>query len=96
MAKTRRVRSRRSTKSHKKNFMRKIKKSTQKIVPVVKSGLKTVGTKVEETASKTKPYVEKGISSVYGVLSEGFNLGVKGVQNVVKSKKSRKSRKTRK
>jgi hypothetical protein len=95
MAKTRKHRSR---KTHKRNIIGNLKKTTRRVVPAVKSGLKTVGTKVEQTASKTKPYVEKGISSVYGVLSEGFNLGVKGVEKVIKtkSKKSRKSRKSRK
>jgi hypothetical protein len=85
-------------KSSKKNILRRIKKSSKKIIPAVESGLKTVGTTAKNVSKKAKPYVEKGISSIYGVLATGFDIGVKGVSKVasnIVSKKTRKHRKTR-
>lgn len=85
-------------KSSKKNILRRIKKSSKKILPAVESGLKNVGSSAKNLSKKAKPYVEKGISSIYGVLATGFDMGVKGVSkvasNVVSSK--RKTRKHRK
>ena len=92
-------------KSSKKNILKRFKKTTKNVIPVVESGLKTVGTTAKNVSMKAKPYVEKGVSSIYGVLATGFDMGVKGVSkgvNVVasnlsskKSKKMRKHRKTR-
>jgi hypothetical protein len=46
---------------------------------------------------KSAPVVEKGVSTIYGTLSSGFDLGVKGAKNVVgKVKKITKGGKTRK
>ena len=92
MAKTRRNR--------KSNFLKNIKKTTEKAAPVVNKGLTKIGTTAEGLAVKSVPIVKKGVSTVYGTLASGFDLGVKGVKTVAKrvkkNKRSKKNRKTRK
>jgi hypothetical protein len=67
-------------KQHKSNLFRNIRKTTAKAIPVVASGLKNVGSTVQNVAVKSAPVVEKGIGSVYGTLASGFDLGIKGVK----------------
>ena len=62
-------------------------------------GIKTVGNVAKNVVSKSTPIVEKGITKVYGTMSTGFDLGVKGAKTAVKSvsritKKKRSNRKT--
>lgn len=95
-------------KSNKKNILKKFKKTAVNVIPVMETGLKTIGTTAKNVSIKAKPVLNKGVSSVYGVLATGFDMGVKGVSNVAsnlsskkskkhkKSKMSKKSRKTRK
>jgi hypothetical protein len=80
MAKSRKHR---SQKRHNKTLLKDISQTTKKVIPVVSSGLKTVGTSVKVVAEKSAPVVEKGISGVYGALATGFDMGVKGVQSGV-------------
>ena len=87
MSKTRKNRSR-------KNFLRKISRTGKNAIPVVKSGLKTVGNTAKVVAVKAAPVVEKGVSSVYNTMVTGFDLGVKGVKQF-SSKKSRSKRSKR-
>ena len=93
MAKSRKHRSH-SQKRHKKTLLKDISQTTKKVIPVVNSGLKTVGTSVKIVAEKSAPIVEKGISGVYGALATGFDMGVKGVQKgVTMMTKKRRHRK---
>ena len=87
MSKTRKNRSR-------KNFLRKISRTGKNAIPVVKTGLKTVGKTAKVVAVKAAPVVEKGVSSVYNTMVTGFDLGVKGVKQF-SSKKSRSKRSKR-
>ena len=87
MSKTRKNRSR-------KNFLRKITSTGKRAIPVVKTGLKTVGKTAKVVAVKAAPVVEKGVSSVYNTMVTGFDLGVKGVKQF-SSKKSRSKRSKR-
>lgn len=80
MAKSRKNR---SIKNKSTKIIKKIGKTTKKAVPVIKSGLKTIGT-------KAVPIVKKGAEDVYGALKTGFDLGVKGIKTL--SKKSKKRR----
>lgn len=91
------------TKSHKRRSSKKsslfkgLKKTTTKAVPMVKSGLKTVGSTVKTVAIKSAPTVNKGLEGVYGALATGFDMGIKGVSKGVSSvskmtKKNRSSR----
>ena len=68
-------------KSHKINFMNKIKSTSKKALPMVETGLKSVGSTANAVASKSKPMVEKGLSGIYGALATGFDIGLKKVKN---------------
>ena len=87
MSKTRKNRS-------SKNFLRKITSTGKRAIPVVKTGLKTVGKTAKVVAVKAAPIVEKGVSSVYNTMVTGYDLGVKGVKQF-SSKKSRSKRSKR-
>ena len=83
----------RSIKNKTSKFLKTIGKTTKKAVPVIKSGLKTIGTKAE-------PVVKKGAETVYGAITTGFDLGVKGAKTVASgvskmTKKKRSNRKSR-
>ena len=86
MSKTRKNRSR-------KNFLRKITNTGKNAIPVVKTGLKTVGKTAKVVAVKAAPIVEKGVSSVYNTMVTGYDLGVKGVKKFSsRSKRSKRHR----
>ena len=86
MSKTRKNRSR-------KNFLRKITSTGKRAIPVVKTGLKTVGKTAKVVAVKAAPIVEKGVSSVYNTMVTGYDLGVKGVKKFSsRSKRSKRHR----
>ena len=87
MSKSRKNRSR-------KNFLRKITNTGKNAIPVVKTGLKTVGNTAKVVAVKAAPIVEKGVSSVYNTMVTGFDLGLKGVKKF-SAKKSRSKRSKR-
>ena len=85
-----------------KSVLSSISKTSEKALPAVNNGLKTVGIVAKKVAVKSIPIVEKGVSVVYGTMATGFDLGVKGAKTVAKgisnkkrSKRHRKSRKTR-
>ena len=84
MSKTRKNRSRR-------NFFRKMSRRGRNAIPVVKSGLKTVGKTAKVVAVKSAPIIESGVSKIYGAMMSGFDLGVKGVQGL-SSKMTKKNR----
>jgi hypothetical protein len=77
-------------KSSKKNILKKFKKTAKNVVPVVETGLKTIGTAAKNVSVKAKPVVEKGVSSIYGVLATGFDMGVKGVSDVASKLSNKK------
>lgn len=97
------AKSRRNRKSGILNSIRK----TSGAIPAVGKGL----TKIGNEAFHSVPVVEKGVSSVYGTLASGFDLGVKGVtkgvgsvakgvgsvaKGVTKSRRRRRGKKSRK
>ena len=83
MSKTRKNRSN-------KNFLKKITRTGKRAIPVVKTGLKTVGKTAKVVAVKSVPIVEKGVSKIYSTMVQGFDLGVKGLNSkMTKSKRSR-------
>jgi hypothetical protein len=84
MAKSRKNR---ITKNKTSKFFKTIGKTTKKAFPVIKSGLKTIG-------SKAAPIVKKGAEDVYGALKTGFDLGVKGIKSLTKSAKKSKKRRS--
>ena len=82
------------SKSRKSGVLKGLKKTTSKAVPIVKSGLKSVGATVKNVAIKSAPTVNKGLEGVYGALATGFDMGVKGVKKGV-SKVSKITKKRR-
>ena len=79
-----------------KGYFRKVKNTTRVIIPVVKTGLKNVGSVAKGVAIKAVPIVEKGASTVYSTLATGFNLGIQGAKGITsKMRKKRRSRKGR-
>jgi hypothetical protein len=88
MSKTRKNRS-------KKNFLRKIARTGKNAIPVVETGLKTVGKTAKVVAVKAAPVVEKGVSSVYNTMVTGFDLGVKGVKQFSSKRRRTKRRRHR-
>jgi hypothetical protein len=94
MAKSRRNRS----SSIFKNIEKKSIKSIS-AVPVVGKGLTKIGNVAKGVAKKSVPIVERGVSSVYGTLATGFNMGEKGVKmvakGITKNRRRRRGKKTR-
>lgn len=78
----------RSRRSKKNNVTRSIKRA----VPKVKKGLKVVGRTAVDVTKKATPVVEKGLGKIYGVLAEGFNMGVRQVKKATSKKSNRKRR----
>lgn len=75
------------SRSHRKSILKSIRNTSQKALPVVGKGLKTVGTTAKYVAVKSAPVVEKGVSKVYETMATGFDLGVKGVNTIAKGSK---------
>ena len=76
-------------------LFKKIRRTTGKVIPVVASGLKTIGTSVKNVTIKSRPVVEKGLGSIYKSVLTGFDLGVKGIKkgvNIVKNKTATRRR----
>lgn len=86
-----------SRKNQSSSIFRNIKRASQSTIPVVDKGLTKIGVLANGVAVKSAPVVEKGISSVYGTLASGFNLGAKGAKSLAKTvSKSRRSKGKRK
>ena len=47
--------------------------------------LTKIGTTTKDVAKASIPIIEKGVGAVYGTMSSGLDLGVKGVKSVTKS-----------
>jgi hypothetical protein len=73
-------------KNMKGNYLRKITNTGKKAIPVVKTGLRTVGNTAKVVAVKAAPIVEKGVSEVYDTMVTGFDLGVKGLKSISNKK----------
>jgi hypothetical protein len=86
MAKSHKNRSsKKSSRSSKKSGLFKgFKNTTSRAVPMLKTGLKSVGSTVKNVAVKSVPTVNKGLEGVYGAMATGFNMGIKGVTGVTK------------
>ena len=72
-------------KSHKRSSVYKtITSAPGKAIPVVKRGLNTVGNVAKGVTYKTIPIINDGVSTVYGTMSNGLDLGVRGVKTVAR------------
>ena len=90
------TKSRKHSKGRGKGTFKKMIKTTQKAIPVIGEGLKTVGNTAKVAVVKSAPIVEKGASVVYGTLATGFDMGIKGVKTVAKGVSKRRSSRRRK
>jgi hypothetical protein len=55
-----------------------------KALPLVTSGFNTVGNVAKGVAKNSLPVIENGVSTVYGTLANGLDLGVTGVKTVAR------------
>jgi len=91
-----------SFKNRAKKFIVSSSKNAEKSLPVINNNLKNVGVMAKNVAKETLPIVEKGVAAVYGTMSSGFNLGIKGAKNVasniqsVSRKRRRQSKRSKK
>lgn len=67
------------------SFIKNTNKNVKKSLPVVNNSLKTAAVVAKDVTKETIPVVEKGVSSVYGAMSTGFNLGVSSAKKVGKT-----------
>ena len=77
------------------NIIKNITQSANKSLPVVNDSLETVGNAAKGIAIKSVPIIEKGVSSVYGTMSTGLDLGVKEAKIVAKGISKTKKRRIR-
>jgi len=91
------------SKSRKHSRMSKSMSKTKSIAKNTASsavrGVKTVGSVAKNVVSKSTPIIEKGVTTLYGTMATGFDLGIKGAKNAATSvsrmtKKKRSNRKT--
>jgi len=81
-------RNNRRTRKTPRSVMKSLSKTTERALPMVDNGLKTVGLATKDVVVSSIPIVEKGVSAVYGTMATGFDLGVKGVNKLGKSVKN--------
>jgi phage-related protein len=72
------------TRKTKKHLFSSITSTTGKALKVVNNGLNTVGSVAKGVVVKSSPIIENGVSTVYGTMASGIDLGVKGVKTVAK------------
>ena len=57
-------------------IIKNIGKTTKRVLPIVKTGLSTIGQNVKVAATKSEPAIKQGFKSIYGTLATGFNMGL--------------------
>jgi hypothetical protein len=78
------------------NFIKNIGRTTKRVLPVVKTGLSTIGENVKYAANKSEPTIKQGFKSIYGTLATGFNMGLNKLSTIGKSSgKRRATRRTK-
>jgi hypothetical protein len=75
---------------HKKSIS--MKQLTRKTLPAINNGLKQVESTTKTIVKSSIPVFEKGVSAVYGTMSSGLDLGMKGVKSVTKKVSLSRSR----
>ena len=64
--------------------MKQFKNATNKTLPLLDKGLHKVGKTTKTVMNASIPVIEKGVGAVYGTMSSGLDLGMKGVKSVTK------------
>jgi hypothetical protein len=78
----------RSSKKRTTGIIKNIGKTTKRVLPIVKSGLSTIGQNVKVAATKSEPAIKQGFKSIYGTLATGFNMGLNKLSTLSTFKKS--------
>ena len=91
MTKTRKNRFNKSSKKTT-NIIKNIGRTTKRVLPVVKSGLSTIGQNVKYAANKSEPAIKQGFKTIYGTLATGFNMGLNKLSSTFKKSTFKKSR----
>lgn len=63
---------------YKKHSKKRSTRSALNVLPMMNRGL----TKIGSTAEDNIPFLKRGVSTVYGTMSSGLDLGVKGARNI--------------
>jgi hypothetical protein len=91
MTKTRKNRFSKSSKKTT-NIIKNIGRTTKKVLPVVKTGLSTIGQNVKYAANKSEPAIKQGFKTIYGTLATGFNMGLNKLSTFGKSYAKRREK----
>ena len=80
-----------------KNIKSMVKSFSNKALPIVNTGLKKTGVAAKKVAIASQHILEKGVSTIYGTIASGINLGVKTISKGIKSSKkmNKKTKKNR-
>jgi hypothetical protein len=76
------------------NIIKNIGRTTKRVLPVVKTGLSTIGENVKYAANKSEPTIKQGFKSIYGTLATGFNMGLNKLSTIGKSSAKRRAKST--
>jgi hypothetical protein len=76
------------------NFIKNIGRTTKRVLPIVKTGLSTIGQNVKYAANKSEPTIKQGFKSIYGTLATGFNMGLNKLSTLGKSSGKRRANST--
>ncbi len=74
------------------NIIKNIGKTTKRVLPIVKTGLSTIGQNVKVAATKSEPAIKQGFKSIYGTLATGFNMGMNKLSTLGKSSAKRRGK----
>ena len=86
----------RSSKRRRTGIIKNIGRTTKRVLPIVKTGLSTIGQNVKVAATKSEPAIKQGFKSIYGTLATGFNMGLNKLSTFGKSgAKRRVNRRTK-
>ena len=84
----------RRTSKRRTNFIKNIGRTTKRVLPVVKTGLSTIGQNVKVAATKSEPAIKQGFKSIYGTLATGFNMGVNKLSSTFKKSSAKRRAKS--
>jgi hypothetical protein len=73
-----------NNKNKKSSVYTNIKKNSEKSVPAIRKGLNKIGKTTSKLAVQSVPVIEKGVSTIYGTLATGFDIGVEGAKSVAR------------
>jgi hypothetical protein len=85
----------RSSKRRRTGIIKNIGKTTKRVLPIVKTGLSTIGQNVKVAASKSEPAIKQGFKSIYGTLATGFNMGINKLSSTFKKNGAKRRSKRR-